>query len=152
MIRIVCLYGLFALSVAFLSEGPCDLEPARGGSHRDANYTAKIRVPKSCTNGTFVWHYPGGNVYLLFKDYKRSTAVCFRTPFGDNIFKIYDATSGHKMRLLPIPERNNDKSVCTTAAVGRRLKIRVYAEPIYYMGKFAFYLVFAPSSATMYPL
>ncbi|KAH3795073.1 uncharacterized protein LOC127838083 isoform X1 [Dreissena polymorpha] len=135
MIRIVCLYGLFAISGAFMFDrGPCDLEPLNVHSNTE------IPVPKTCANGTFLWNYPRGHVVLLFEDYGRTTAVCLYDDDGYS-FNIYDITPGHHMAHMQVLERQSDRRMCTAPATGQPVKIRVDAtERNAYQGTFKFYL------------
>ncbi|XP_052228110.1 uncharacterized protein LOC127842583 [Dreissena polymorpha] len=145
MIRIASLYCIFVVSGAMLFGGPCDLSPAyQSGIPDDLNWSSKISVPKSCTNGTFRWDYPRGHVILLFEDFGRATVACFRDSLGGGFFNITDITPGHHMTQLPNVEWGSDKSVCTAASIEKPLNIRVDApEMMVYMGEFAYFLQFS---------
>ncbi|KAH3787705.1 uncharacterized protein LOC127841913 [Dreissena polymorpha] len=145
MIRILSLYCMCVVSGAMLFGGPCDLSPVyESGIPHDPNWSSKISVPRSCTNGTFRWDYPRGHVALLFENFGRATAACFRDSLGGEAFSITDVTSGHHMTQLPRLVRGSDKIVCTAASHGQPLNIRVDApEDIVYMGEFAYFLQFS---------
>ncbi|XP_052766171.1 uncharacterized protein LOC128207348 isoform X2 [Mya arenaria] len=110
---LVSALGLFGFGQClFLNQSPCDLSPdsyhSQSGIPEDADWTANITVPVSCTNGTFYWNYPRGHAILQFKNYGKTTAICLSDIVGGGMFTITDETHDKQLDQLLRAER-----VCT---------------------------------------
>ncbi|WAR18696.1 hypothetical protein MAR_000534, partial [Mya arenaria] len=94
-------------------------------------------VPVSCTNGTFRWDYPKGHAILHFKDYGKTTSLCFSESLGGDIFTITDKNNHMQLNQL---NRGSSAQVCTAdSASGQPFVIQVDApDTMYYMGEFAY--------------
>ncbi|XP_052766220.1 uncharacterized protein LOC128207381 [Mya arenaria] len=124
------------------NNNPCALVPSyHAGIPADANWTATIMVPVSCTNGTFRWDYPKGHAILHFKDYGKTTSLCFSESLGGDIFTITDKNNHMQLNQL---NRGSSAQVCTAdSASGQPFVIQVDApDTMYYMGEFAYEVKF----------